>query len=82
MSMNAKSIMRLDLGRYKIQLESVEGDQRYAFEFTVEGSQGIDVVQSSPEFASFMRMNTGRAAPLLEAVLKFHRAQNLSFWTD
>jgi hypothetical protein len=54
----------------------------HAFVFTVEGTQGIDLVQSSPEFTSFMRMNTGRAAPLLEAVLKFHHAQNLSLWVD
>jgi len=83
MNMNVKSIRRLALSRYKVQLESVEGDQQHAFVFVVEStSSGNDVVQSSPEFASLMRMNTGRAAPLLEAVLKFHHAQNLSLWAD
>jgi len=83
MNMNVKSIERLDLGRYEIQLESVEGDQQHAFVFVVEStSVGIDVVQSSHEFTSFMRFNTGRSAPLLETVLKFHHAQNLSLWAD
>ena len=83
MNMNVKSIVRLDLGRYEVQLESVEGDQQHTFVFGVESiSVGIDVVQSSPEFISFVRFNTGRSAPLLETVLKFHHAQNLSLWAD
>ena len=81
MIVNVKSIRRLDLGRYEVQLESVGGNQRHAFVFVVEStSVGIDVVQSSPEFTSFMRFNTGPAKPLFETVLKFHHAQNLSLW--
>ena len=78
-----RQIWRLDLGRYEVQLESVESDQRHAFVFVVEStSSGIDVVESSPEFTSFMRFNTGPAVPLLETVLKFHHAQNLFLWPD
>jgi hypothetical protein len=76
---NVESIKRLDLGRYEAQLESIEGNQRYAFVFSVDSTtDGIDVVQSPPEFAAFMKLNMGPAAPLFAAVLKFHHAQNLS----
>jgi hypothetical protein len=81
--MNVKSIKRLSLGRYEVQLESAEGDQRHVFVFTVEGSRdGIDVVQSPPEFFDFMELNTGPVTPLFAAVMTFHHAQDLSFWAD
>ena len=83
MNMNVKSIRRLDLGRYEVQLESVEGDRQHLFVFPVESTRsGIDVVQWTPEFTDFMKLNMGPAKPLFDAVMTFHHAQNLSLWAD
>jgi len=75
MNMNVKSIGRLDHGRYEVQLESVEGDQRHTFVFVVESTRsGIDVVHWTPGFTDFMKLNMGPANPLFEAVMMFHHA--------
>jgi len=60
-----------------------EGDRQHLFVFPVESTRsGIDVVQWTPEFTDFMKLNMGPAKPLFDALMTFHHTQNLSLWAD
>jgi hypothetical protein len=70
-------IRQLDVGSYRVELESKDSKNVRSFVFTVEGQDHLLVVKQPPEFAMYMKHQMQAASPLMEAVLAFHRAQNL-----
>jgi hypothetical protein len=78
MSTRLKLIRQVEVGRYRVELETSDSASTAFFTFGVEGGD-ILVVKSPPEFVEHMKYQMGPAAPLLEAVLAFHRAQSLKF---
>jgi hypothetical protein len=77
--MNARisSITREALQSYRVSLESTNGASLKSFLFKVQQGE-IDVVTSPDDFVLYMAYNLGPASALLEAVLAFHYAQNLT----
>lgn len=69
------SIARGASGSYLVSLET-RGGAIKTFAFDVQEGD-IQVVTWHDDFASYMDYNLGPAAALFEAVLAFHRAQNL-----
>ena len=72
--MTLKTISRLEVASYAIILEDVQNGNEKTFVMKVDDGD-IPVVVWHEDFAAFMRMNIGPAAPVLEAVLTFHLAQ-------
>jgi hypothetical protein len=66
-------------GSYAIELQSTVTAARFAFIFSVTRAAGIDTVIWPPEFSAWMQQQVSPATPLMEAVLKFHRAQAMDF---
>ena len=76
MIINVISIERIGAGTYRVTHDEDEGTVRREFVFSVVGD-AIPLVQASDEFERYMNLEAWRAAPLLDAVLSFHRAQSL-----
>ncbi len=62
-------------GTYEVSVTSLGVMKCFLFE--VEDGE-IQVVKWSDEFAKYMDNNLGPAEPILEAILTFHQAQNVS----
>lgn len=77
MTARLKLIRQIEVGRYKVELETSDGACS-SFVFSVEEGD-IQVVKSPPDFVVQMNYRMGPASPIMEAVLAFHRAQNLEF---
>lgn len=71
-----KHISALQVGRYQVYLETADRGITTSFVFMVEEGE-IQVVKSPPEFVEHMKYQMEAAAPLMDAVLAFHRAQTL-----
>lgn len=79
MTSKLSSIVRRSPGKYRVELEGLDTSQRMAFDFDVDSRDDIEVVEWSDEFARYLSQNLGRASSLMEAVLKFHRAQKVEY---
>jgi hypothetical protein len=77
MTSRLKSITRTSSGHYRIELEEIGSKRTVAFDFEVDGRDGIDVVMSPPAFYDYMSQKVGPATPLLAAVGKFHQAHKI-----
>lgn len=60
--------------RYAVKVATKEPDGSFDFEFRVVGND-IRVVQSSSEFVTFLRYNTGTAKDLMAAILALDMSQ-------
>jgi hypothetical protein len=76
MSARISSIIREAPRSYRVSLETNNGNSLRSFIFEVQEGE-IDVVTYHDDFVLYMSHNLAPAAPLLEAVLGFHRAQNM-----
>jgi hypothetical protein len=75
MKARISSIAREAHCSYRVAIENINGESR-SFLFEVQNGE-IDLVTYQDDFVLYMSYNLGPAAPLFEAVLKFHYAQNL-----
>jgi len=64
--------------RYRVQLADGDDGASLTFHFNVIEHNGIEVVQSSEEFATYIQQNFGPYKALLEAILRFHLATKLN----
>jgi hypothetical protein len=78
MTTRLKLIRQVEVGRYRVELETSDSASTSFFMFSVEEGD-IQVVKSPPDFVEHMKYQMGPASPLMEAVLAFHRAQSLEF---
>lgn len=78
MTTRLKLIRQMEVGRYRVELETADNASTSSFVFIVEEGD-IQVVKSPPDFVEYMKHRMGPASPLMEAVLAFHRAQSLEF---
>lgn len=81
MMLSPTSLERLGPCAYRVRIDHSGSGGRpggtASFDFTVStGDDGIAVVESTPEFHSFIGFSGGPVAHLLAAVLEFHRSQN------
>ncbi len=75
MIITLKSITREGAQSYRVLLEEADHTTR-VFTLTVEEGS-IQVVTWQDDFATYMDKNLGPVSSLLEAVLAFHRGQNV-----
>ena len=73
-----KSIQQLHRGRYRVELVALGDGPSASFVFSVQDGD-IQIVQSPPDFVEHMKHRMAPAAALMEAILAFHRAQDLKF---
>ncbi len=78
MTMRTKLIRYLDVGLYGVEVESVADHRVSSFVFRIEGQGEVLVVKPPPEFIAYIQNRLETASPLMEAVLAFHRGQNLA----
>ena len=78
---NLISISYVAPAQYRVELEVVGTQQTVTFDFRVDNDNapGIEVVRSGDKFAAHVDSNFGRTAPLVEAVLRFHRARQAEY---
>jgi hypothetical protein len=81
MTSKLRSITCIAPGQYSVQVDVAGIDQRLTFKFDVDDTQlGIQVVQRSDEFLKYVAQTSGPDYSLLmEAILRFHRAQQLDY---
>jgi hypothetical protein len=65
-------------GVYRVRLKPIDGTAATSFVFEVDEGD-IPVVKWGSDFDAYMDRNAGRAAPLFEVVLAFHRARSLTW---
>ena len=81
MSWTVHAISKRDVGDYVVTLASEYTDATRDFSFEVQGDD-IEVVVWQDEFVEFMKHNLGSSQPLFEAILAFHRAQEVRLPRD
>ena len=82
MATKIKLIRHVEVGLYAVEIESVADHSASSFVFRVEGQDKVLVVKQPPDFMAYMQNQLVPASALMEAVLAFHRAQNLALESD